>query len=127
MLKSLVLGMIFMSVPFIASAEPSAYQQALTCKDECPYTNEFIRTPQVQKVIIETFNNSGIKAPKWLISGSSVTTPVEPLYYKNKRYIKIFACKPHNCNTDNIEGYYSLSNHSFGGTYTEENYEMNIR
>ena len=114
------------SVAFVAYAKPSSYQQALTCKDDCPYTYEFIRTPQTKKKIITAFSNSGISTPAWLFSGNSVTSPIEPVYKKRERYVKIFTCKPHNCDTDNLEGYYKLSNHSFIGLYTEGGYQMRI-
>ena len=126
MLKNMIVITSLISVAFVATAKPSPYQEALTCKDDCPYTYEFIKTPQVKKTITAAFKHSGISTPLWLFSGNSVTAPVEPSYEKKARVIKVFTCKPHNCDTDNLEGYYKPSNNSFVGVYTEDGYEISV-
>ena len=127
MLKHVVVTTLLIALTLGANAKPNAYQQALSCKeDNCPYTYEFITTPKIKKTIITTFNNSAIRTPVWLFSGNSVTTPIEPIYKKKRRYIKIFTCKPHACNSDYLEGYYELSTNSFVGVYTEDHNETRI-
>ena len=127
MYKGILLITSMISLPFVANAKPNAYQQALTCKaDNCPYTYDIITTPKVKKTMITAFNNSGISTPAWLFSSNSVTTPTEPVYEKKARYMKVFTCKPHACNSDNLEGYYNSSTNTFFGVYTEDDNKMRI-
>lgn len=122
MIKHIAILASLFSLPFAAQAAqavPNAYQQAITCKDNnCPYTYEFISTPKVKKSIQQAFHNSKAQVPSWLFSANSVTVPVVPTIINGNKAIKIDSCKPHDCASDNVVGYYDTKTKKFSGTYT---------
>lgn len=115
------------ALPFSVQAAPNAYQKAMTCSGgNCPYTYHFITTPKVKKSIQQAFHRSKVQVPSWLF-GSSVTVPVEPIKIKGRKVIKIDSCKPHDCPSDNLVGYYDPKVNKFSGTYTKNGRRITIQ
>ena len=126
MLKHAALTTLLVSLAFSVNAKPSAYEQALTCKEDCPYTYELITTPKIKKTITKAFDNSGASIPEWLFSANSVTTPVDSFYQQEVQYINISTCKPRACDSDSLVGYYRPATDSFFGVYTKDYEQTSI-